>query len=243
MYGNNSFYIRVFSLLIFLIFCIIPAVTKEKVNRVDIIYGHVDGYAMYKSVASYKLNGHDFILQSTNTHNSELLPMTISEKTINELISNLAHLDKDSCDLYRITDCDIESYKALVHNICSSEAEVFIFKEIDESNYLALSNCDFYKLSCDDIIRRLSYPCSLFSNHKPLIKIIFYISKEKKVEIFPSSCYEGLPWIVHDCKQYYINYDYIMEFLKDIKYDKFFFFHNRGLMILHIANTIIEGLP
>ena len=42
---------------------------------------------------------------------------------------------------------------------------------------------------------------------------------------------------------FYVRDDYFVDFINKIRFYEYVFFQDRSLMLLHIANTIIEGLP
>lgn len=240
-----SCYKLIISLAIFFLDTI-PAISKEKANRICFVYEHLDGYAMYKSVATYNLTKHSFILEPSDTHNSKSLPLTISDTIVNEFISGLYISTIDTCDAYKITDGDIESYQSLVHSICSPSdtMDYILTKDINEKDYLLLCDSVLSNLSCKNIAKRLSYPCRLFNYHKPLFTIIIHFSNGSNLKIYPSSCYDGLPWMVQDNRHsFYVRDDYFVDFINKIRFYEYVFFQDRSLMLLHIANTIIEGLP
>ena len=139
---------------------------------------------------------------------------------------------------------DLESYKDMVHEICSNEDyhDVILTSEINEEDYLLLCNHRLPELSCHDIMKALSTPCTLFPSEKPLMIITLFFSDRNCISITPSSCYEGQPWVVNDKHgKHYIDASKVMSTIQIINFERFLYLQERSLFVLHIANKIINN--
>lgn len=232
--------------LLFICLCIsFLSAYSSNIDKICITYGHIDGYAKFRSTAIYKPRGNFFVLRNKKkTHNSKYLPERFPRDIISDFLINITSPDVDTCSFYHISMKDFESYKDMVHEICSNEDyhDVILTSEINEEDYLLLCNHRLPELSCHDIMKALSTPCTLFPSEKPLMIITLFFSDRNCISITPSSCYEGQPWVVNDKHgKHYIDASKVMSTIQIINFERFLYLQERSLFVLHIANKIINN--
>ena len=241
--------IRTSALLAFLLTFISSIDAKKPdshVEMVEIYYSHHYGYGIVKSKAVYCRDGDFFVFQLDNWRlscNSPDVFIAIREYDIDEFVDGMLNMQRDTCDAYSISRSDLELYPELVETWISRQYDSDSFKHIDKSKYLSIPDEKILSLSCQETSVALSSHCDLFYyNGMPYFKVIFTYSDGTKATLRPFQWYEGVPWLlISQDKSFFIDYDYVYNFLNKIGYGRFLSLRSRGKMVAHIVHYLLNG--
>ena len=224
--------------LLFVTICVYADDKENKVNRIDIYYHHEGGYALYSSHAIYKRNNNvfEFHLEDwRETHNAMNVPIAFYGRAVDEFVSKMPTMVKDTCEAYSISKKDIENFRDFLRE------DPFLLSIIyDIKMYQSVPDQTMLNLTCSEISEALCH--SLKYNPAPNEYIVFTFDEGNTVELRPFVGYSGIPWMV---KQkggiYYLDYNFFYEFIKQIGWDTFFpYQYDRNDMVFDVVSYLLR---
>lgn len=224
--------------LLFVAVCVYADDKENKVNRVDIYYLHEGGYALYSSHAIYKRNNNvfEFHLEDwRETHNAMNMPIAFYGRAVDEFVSKMPTMVKDTCEAYRISKKDIENYRDFLR-----EDSFYLSIMYDIKMYQSVPDQTLLNLTCSEFSEALCHS----NKHKLASKeyIVFTFNDGNTVELCPYFDYSGIPWMVKQKDRiYYLDYSFFYEFIKQIGWDKYFpYLYERSDMVFDVVRHLLR---
>lgn len=220
------------------------------IDTIRITFTQVDGYATYRSMVSYAYQNDAYQLQAAESsfpHRIKDLPNTINKDCVRKLFNDFSqHSNKEQCDYISISKEDYADYIMTLNN---RDSLIYYFPQLDFCPYsqdfkkeqYELTEEEFLSLSCADIINMIKAPHRLFLANGLSIKIELLSIQDKNITIEPLWYFESTIWRVASSEiEAYIGHEYMMSFLRDIRFDKYTFFWEKKLLLFQIAESIVE---
>ena len=220
------------------------AKSQNDVDSIRITFGHLDGYAIYRTTVCYAYHNKAYKLQiekSSDLHRSLQLPKTISKISVSKLLNDCEiYSTEDRCEFIKITKEDYSNYIKIIDNKDSLDSYLPFLLDFNKDQYELEENA-FLSLRCSEIITIIESPCQIFAHYKPLLKIELISKNAGKITIEPQWYFDGTAWMVlsHGKKKYVAN-EYCISFLKDIQYDKYVYLYERFYFLFQIAETLLQ---
>ncbi len=213
---------------------------QKEIDTICITYGHLGGYAIYQSRAIYAFHNNAYVLkkeEALGSNSAQQLPDTIRRETVCKLLSDSGlYAKEDYCNYVRITTEDYADYMRVLND--SIQDPLPFIKDLPKDQY-ELDKSVFLSLSCSDIIKIIESPDQKIHVPKPLLKIELTSSDGCIMSMEPISYYEGTAWeITCDGKKSYLDFEYVMSFLKETQFDKYAYFFERFYLLFQIADKL-----
>lgn len=224
---------------------------QSQIDTIRLTFSYMGGYVPYIAMANYVCQNDVYQLQTIQTYESDCqqLPKTICKEDVTNLLSDCSlYSSETQCDYISITKDDYSDYKRILNDFDSllyylplldfpSYSKDFKKEqyELEENEYLSLNCCDLIKIAD-------SHFSHLFIPSKPLIKIEFVESSGETIIIEPQAYYKGTPWVIYyQGKETYVNFEYVMSFLRNIQFARYAYFLDRFYFLLQIAESRLWG--
>ena len=224
---------------------------RSEIDTIRITFAQVDGYATSRSTVSYAYQNDEYQLQTTEPsfpHRIKDLPNTINKGCVSKLLNDISlYSDKSQCDYISITKEDYADYIKTLNN---RDSLIYYFPQLDfhpfsqdfKKEQYELTEEEFLSLSCADIINMIRAPHRLFLANGLPMKVELLSAQGGNIVIEPLWNFEGTAWkVVSSEKEAYIGHEYMMSFLRDIRFDKYAFFWEKRLLLFQIAEGIVEN--
>ena len=228
----------------------VSAKCQNDIDSIRITYFYYNGgYGGYCSTACYAYHKKDYRLlleKSYNVQNASQLPKTVSKESVSKLLNDCnLYSSEDSCDFIKITKDDYTSYMKIINDKDSLDYYL-IFLNIEKEKY-ELEEDAFLSLSGREIVNIIESPPpsenTLYFNieYKPLMRIELISNNAGSITIEPLWHFDGTVWkVLSQGKERYVGNEYVMAFLKDIRYDKYAYFGEKFYLLFKIADDIKE---
>ena len=224
---------------------------RSGIDTIRITFAQVDGYATSRSTVSYAYQNDEYQLQTTEPsfpHRIKDLPNTINKGCVSKLLNDVSlYSDKSQCDYISITKEDYADYIKTLNN---RDSLIYYFPQLDfhpfsqdfKKEQYELTEEEFLSLSCADIINMIRAPHRLFLANGLPMKVELLSAQGENIVIEPLWNFEDTAWkLVSSEKEAYIGHEYMMSFLRDIRFDKYAFFWEKRLLLFQIAEGIVEN--
>lgn len=242
----NNLNHRVLIIIMLLVSTYVCGLAKNQndVDSIRITFGHLDGYAICRITVCYAYDDNAYKLQiekPSDLHPSLQLPKTISKISVSKLLNDCSlYSTEDRCEFIKITKDDYSNYIKIIDNKDSLDSYLPFLFDFNKDQYELEENA-FLSLRCSEIITIIESPYHMFAHYKPLLKIDLISKDAGKITIEPQWYFDGTAWMVlsHGKKKYVAN-EYLISFLKDIKYDKYVYLYERFYILFQIAETLVN---
>lgn len=209
---------------------------KTRIDTVRITYSHFGGYAMYRSVVCYAFHNNIYELQ-TRECNVQDVPKIIRKETVTGLLNYCNQYSLgDRCNYLEITKEDYSNYISILKD---SLNDYMVYFQDSLKNEYELAEEYYLLLSCNDIIRIIESSNNMFAYYKPRLKIELVNADHEIISIEPQWYFKGTAWKVKfNGKEKYIDYKYVMSFLKEIQLkEEYYLFAERFYLLFQIADS------